>query len=173
MNAPMDAEQAWNDLQRIRVPQERVYDEVERSATDGRGSLRATALLMWVFLVCLGLDPAGWDLGLLCAGYAVLLGALAALHDRRSRVRLHRTRYPRRTAAAFAAGAVLTGGTALVSGRLVEPLAPMTGSLVQATVSAAVFLLFAGPANRWAAGAVRERGAQAPGARAADAEAGR
>ncbi len=41
MTTPVDAEQAWRDLQRIRVPQERVYDEVERSASgEARRDLR-------------------------------------------------------------------------------------------------------------------------------------
>lgn len=53
---PVDAEQAWQDLQRIRVPQERVYDEFERSASGGRGMAYGTAALMWLFLVGVGVD---------------------------------------------------------------------------------------------------------------------
>jgi hypothetical protein len=164
MSTPVDAEQAWRDLQRIRVPQERVYDEVERSAAGGSGTTWATAALMWLFLAGLGLDLPGWGVGLAVTGYAALLGVLAVLHGRRSRVRLHRTRCTRRMSGAFAAGAVVTGGTALLSGRLADSLEPVSAGLVQATVTAAVFVLFVGPANRWAAGSARSRGARAAGA---------
>ncbi|GHA48683.1 hypothetical protein GCM10010372_55620 [Streptomyces tauricus] len=158
MSTHMDAEQAWRDLQRVRVPQERVYDEVERSATGGSGSLWATAALMWLFLAGLGLDLPGWAVGPVMAAYVALLGALAVLDHRRSRVRLHRTRYTRRMFATFVAGAVVTGGTALLSGRLVDSLEPMPAGLIQATVSATVFVLFVGPTSRWAAGSARSRG---------------
>ncbi|MFD0311017.1 hypothetical protein [Streptomyces sp. NPDC127119] len=159
----MDAEQAWRDLQRIRVPQERVYDEVERSAAGGSGDLWGTAALMWLFLAGLGLDLPGWGVGLAMAAYAVLLAGVAVLHNRRSRVRLHHTRCTPRMFATFVAGAVVTGGTVLLSGRLVDPLEPMPGSLIQATVSATVFVLFVGPAGRWAAGSARGRGTQVIG----------
>ncbi|MDX3128356.1 hypothetical protein PV367_00690 [Streptomyces europaeiscabiei] len=42
------------------MPQERVYDEVERSAAGGAGSMWATAPLMWLSLAGLGLDLPGW-----------------------------------------------------------------------------------------------------------------
>ncbi len=173
MSTPMDAEQAWRDLQRIRVPQERVYDEVERSAAGGSGALWTTAALMWLFLAGLGLDLPGWGVGLVIVAYVALLGVLAVLHDRRSRVRLHHTRCTRRMFAAFVAGAVVTGGTTLLSGRLVDSLEPMSASLIQATVSATVFVLFVGPTSRWAAGSARDRGTQTAGTGTADAGAGR
>ncbi|MEU3304258.1 hypothetical protein ABZ729_31250 [Streptomyces sp. NPDC006678] len=162
MSTPVDAEQAWRDLQRIRVPQERVYDEVERSAAGSSGTTWATAALMWLFLAGLGLDLPGWGVGLVLAAYIALLSVLGVLHSRRSRVRLHHTRCTWRMFGTFVAGAVVTGGTTLLSGRLVDSLEPMSGSLIQATVSAAVFVLFVGPTNRWAAGSVRSRGTQAP-----------
>ncbi|MFE4831924.1 hypothetical protein [Streptomyces sp. NPDC056672] len=164
MSTPVDAEQAWRDLQRIRVPQERVYDEVERFAAGGWGTTWATAALMWLFLAGLGLDLPGWGVGLVMALYAALLSVVAVLHNRRSRVRLHRTRCTPRMFGTFVAGAVVTGGTTLLSGRLVDSLEPMPGSLIQATVSATVFVLFVGPTGRWAAGSARDRGTQAIGA---------
>jgi hypothetical protein len=166
MSAPVDAERAWQDLQRIRVPQERVYDEVERSAAGGPAMTYSVALLMWVFLFLTGLDLPLWGVLLSAAGYVAVLVLLAVAHNRRSRVRLHRSRYDWRSVAAFFGGAVVSGGTVVLSGRLVEPLAPMPGSLVQATVSAAVFVLFVGPANRWATGAVRGRGVRPAGTEA-------
>jgi len=169
VSTPVDAEQAWRDLQRIRVPQERVYDEVERSAAGGSGTIWTTAALMWLFLAGLGLDLPGWGVGLVVAAYIALLGVLAVLDNRRSRVRLHHTRCTRRMFGTFVAGAVVTGGTALLSGRLVDPLEPMPASLIQATVSAAVFVLFVGPTSRWAAGSARGRGARTAGAGAAGA----
>ncbi|MGW0550624.1 hypothetical protein [Streptomyces altiplanensis] len=169
----MDAEQAWRDLQRIRVPQERVYDEVERSAAGSPGTTWATAALMWLFLAGLGLDLPGWGVGLVLAGYVALLGALAVLHNRRSRVRLHHTRCTPRMFGTFVAGAVVTGGTVLLSGRLVDSLEPMPASLIQATVSATVFVLFVGPTGRWAAGSARGRGTQAAGTGATGAGADR
>ncbi|MFD8966105.1 hypothetical protein ACFV0C_14085 [Streptomyces sp. NPDC059568] len=164
MSTPVDAEQAWRDLQRIRVPQERVYDEVERSAAGGWGTTWGTAVLMWLFLAGLGLDLPGWGVGLVLTAYVALLSVLVVLHNRRSRVRLHHTRYSRRMLGTFVAGAVVTGGTALLSGRLVDSLEPMSGSLIQATVSATVFVLFVGPTSRWAAGSARDHGTQAAGA---------
>ncbi|WP_066954115.1 hypothetical protein [Streptomyces lushanensis] len=169
----MDAEKAWSDLQRIRVPQERVYDEVERSAGGGWGTTWATATLMWLFLAGLGLDLPGWGVGLAIAAYAALLGVLGVLEHRRSRVRLHHTRFTRRMSATFVAGAVVTGGTTLLTGRLTDSLEPMSAGLIQATVSATVFVLFVGPTNRWAAGSVRRRGTQAAGTGPAGAGAGR
>ncbi|MEU4270066.1 hypothetical protein [Streptomyces sp. NPDC026092] len=170
MSAPVNAEQAWRDLQRIRVPQERVYDEVERSAAGGRGSTWATAGLMWLFLAGLGLDLPGWGVALVIAAYAALLAVVGTVQNRRSRVRLHHTRCTWRMFAAFGAGAVVTGGTTLLSGRLVDSLDPMAGSLIQATVSATAFLLFVGPTGRWAARSVRGRGVRAVGAADAGAE---
>lgn len=158
MSPPVDAEQAWKDLQRIRVPQERVYDEIERCASGGPGAAYATAALMWVFLAGLGLDPPRWGVWLILAAYVALVSVLAVFYSRRSRMQLHRSRYNWRTSATFVAGAVVTGGTTLLSGRLAEPLEPMSASLIQATVSTAVFLLFVGPANSWAAGSLRGRG---------------
>ncbi|MDT0616170.1 hypothetical protein [Streptomyces lancefieldiae] len=158
MSAPVDAEQAWRDLQRIRVPQERVYDEVERSASGGPGTTYATAAIMWVFLAVTGLDLPRWGLWPVLAGYVALLSALAVRCSRRSRVRLHHSRANWRMLASFVGGAVVTGGTVLLSGRLVESLEPMSASLIRATVSAAVFLLFVGPTTRWAAGSLRGSG---------------
>ncbi|GKQ41426.1 hypothetical protein ALMP_79420 [Streptomyces sp. A012304] len=169
----MDAEQAWRDLQRIRVPQERVYDEVERSAAGGSGTTWATAALMWVFLAGLGLDLPGWGVGLAVAVYIALLSVLGVLHNRRSRVRLHHTRCTPRMVGAFVAGAVVTGGTTVLSGRLADSLEPMYASLIQATVSAAVFVVCVGPTSRWAARSARDRGARTAGSGAAGAGAGR
>ncbi|MER5771545.1 hypothetical protein [Streptomyces sp. NPDC001985] len=163
VSTPVDAEQAWRDLQRVRVPQERVYDEIERRASGGSGAARATAALMWVFLAGLGLEPPRWGVPLIVVAYVALLGALAVLHHRGDRVRLHHSRHTWRTSAVFAAGALLTGGTALLCGRLAGSLEPLPGSLIQATVSAGVFLLFIGPANRWATGSLRLRGEREDG----------
>ncbi|MFJ8149878.1 hypothetical protein ACIQ6R_33280 [Streptomyces sp. NPDC096048] len=162
MSTPVDADQAWRDLQRIRVPQERVYDEFERSTSGRPGVNYATAAIMWVFLAGLGLDPPRWGVWLLLAAYVGLLSALIVLHSRRSRMRLHRSRSNRRMLAAFVGAAVVTGGTVVLSGRLVEPLEPVIAGLVQATVSAAVFLVLIGPTNRWAAGSLRGGGERAP-----------
>jgi hypothetical protein len=153
----MDAEQAWQDLQRIRVPQERVYDEVERSGPGGPGATWATAAVMWVFLAGLGLEPPRWGVVTATVGYVALLAWLAVLGNRRRRMRLHRSRYDWRSSVTFFAGALVTGGTVLLTGRLVEPLDPVPGSLIRATVSAAVFVLFLLPANRWATGSLRTR----------------
>ncbi|MFI1753336.1 hypothetical protein [Streptomyces sp. NPDC020571] len=157
VSTPVNAEQAWRDLQRIRVPQERVYDEVERSASGGPGATWATASIMWVFLVVTGLELPKWGVWLALAGYLVVLGALARTYSRRSRVRLHHSRCDWRMLASFLSGAVVTGGTIVLSGRLVEPLEPMTGALVQATVSASVFVLFVGPLTRWSMSSLRGR----------------
>ncbi|MFJ2112886.1 MULTISPECIES: hypothetical protein [unclassified Streptomyces] len=161
MSTPVDAEQAWKDLQRIRVPQERVYDEIERSGSGDPGATCTTAAIMWSFLVFLGLELPLWGVLLATAAYVALLGALAVNYNRRTRVRLHRSRHSWRSSAAFVAGGVVTGGTILLSGHLVESLEPMLASLVQATVSAAVFVLFTGPANRWATDSLRRRGEEA------------
>lgn len=155
MSTPVDAEQAWNDLQRIRVPQEQVYDEAERSASGGPGAAYATAAIMWVFLAGLSLDLPPWAVWPALAAYAVLLSVSAVIHSRRSRMRLHRSRHNRRMFATFGAGGVVTGGTALLSGRLAESLEPMPAGLFQATATTAVFLLFVGPANRWVADSFR------------------
>lgn len=163
MSVPVDAEQAWKDLQRIRVPQERVYDEVERSAFGGSGMTYATAAIMWVFLAALGLDLPRWGVWLALVGYVVLLAGVVVIHNRRSRVRLHRTRYDWRTSVVFLGGMAVTGGTVVLSGRLGEalPWGPMAAGAIQATVSATVFVLFAGPAHRWAVGSLRGRGGAA------------
>lgn len=155
VSTPVSAEQAWKDLQRIRVPQERVYDEIERRAS---GAVFSTAALMWIFLAGLGLGLPRWGVWLVIAAYVALVSWLAVSHDRRSRVQLHRSRYNRRTLSTFAAGALLTGGTALLSGRLAGSLDPMFASLIQATASTAVFLLFVGPVNRRATASLRRRG---------------
>lgn len=168
MSTSVDAEQAWRDLQRIRVPQERVYDEVERSAVGGSGVLWGTAALMWLFLAVLGLDLPGWGVGLTVAAYVAVLGVLGVLHNRRSRVRLHHTRCTPRMVGTFVAGAVVTGATTVLTGRLLDSLEPMSGSLLQATVSAAVFALFVGPTSRWAARSARDRGARTADEGAAD-----
>jgi hypothetical protein len=160
VSTPVDAEQAWRDLQRIRVPQERVYDEVERSAADDSGTTWATAALMWVFLAGLGLDLPRWGAGLAVVAYIALLSVLGVLRNRRSRVRLHHTRCTPRMLGSLVAGAAVTGGTTLLSGRLLDHLEPLSASLIQATVSAAVFVLFVGPASRWAARSARDQGAR-------------
>ncbi|GAA2258353.1 hypothetical protein GCM10010145_28390 [Streptomyces ruber] len=161
MSTPVDAEQAWKDLQRIRIPQERVYDEVERSAESGPGGTYAVAAIMWVFLVGISLDLPRWGLWLAMGAYVALLSVLAVVLNRRSRMRLHRSRYDWRATVLFFGGAVVTGGTVLLSGHLVESLEPMTGGLIRATASAAVFVLVSGPVNRWAVGSLRDRAARA------------
>ncbi|MEV4947906.1 hypothetical protein [Streptomyces sp. NPDC053755] len=166
---PVDAEQAWKDLQRIRVPQERVYDEFERSASGGRGTTYGTAALMWVFLAGVGMDPPQWGVVLFVAAYAVLLSALVVRRSRRNRMQLHHTRYPGRVWAAFGAAAILVGGTVVLADHLTGSLQPIHAGLIQATAAVAVYLLSLGPANRWAAASVRSGGGPA----AADEEAGR
>jgi hypothetical protein len=161
VSTPVDAEQAWKDLQRIRVPQERVYDEIERCASGGPGTTYATAALMWAFLAGMGLDLPRWGVWLAVAAYVALLSVLAVIHSRRSRVRLHHSRYNWRTSATFVAGAVVTGGTTLLTGRLLESLEPTVAGLIRATVTTAAFLLFVGPAGRWAAGSLRGHGERA------------
>ncbi|MFD4029702.1 hypothetical protein ACFWVP_04005 [Streptomyces sp. NPDC058637] len=158
---PVDAEQAWQDLQRIRVPQERVYDEFERSASGGRGMIYGTAALMWVFLAGVGMDPPRWSVGLYVAAYVGLLGVLVVMSSRRNRMQLHHTRWPGRMWASFGAAAVLVGGTVVLSDHLTEPLGPIYAGPIQATAAVAVYLLFLGPANRWAADSVRSGGAPA------------
>ncbi|SOD63855.1 hypothetical protein SAMN06297387_11314 [Streptomyces zhaozhouensis] len=159
MGTTIDAEQAWRDLQRVRVPQERVYDEVERSVSGGADSSTwGTAGLLWLFLAGMGLDPPLWGTLLALVVYVALLAALARRAHRGSRVRLHHTRYNWRVFATFVAGALVTGGTILLSGRLAAPLEPVWAGLVQATVTAAVFLLVIGPASRWSTGSLRGHG---------------
>ncbi|MFJ8752408.1 hypothetical protein ACIREO_24190 [Streptomyces sp. NPDC102441] len=157
MSTPVDAEQAWNELQRIRVPQERVLDEAERSASGGPGAAYATAAIMWVFLAGLGLGLPPWGVWPAVAAYVVLLSVPAVIHSRRSRMRLHRSRHNWRMFATFGAGGVITGGTALLSGRLADSFEPMPAGLIQATATTIVFLLFVGPANRWVADSLRGR----------------
>ncbi|MFF8790525.1 hypothetical protein [Streptomyces sp. NPDC015125] len=158
MSTSVDAEQAWKDLQRIRVPQERVYDEIERTAHDDTGSAYTTAGVMWVFLAVTGLDLPGWAFWLVLTAYVTLLGSLAVIYNRRTRMRLHRSRHSWRSFAIFFAGMAVTVVTILGSGLLVDWLALPFGSLIQATASAGVFVLFVGPANRWAVSSLRDRG---------------
>ncbi|GHH17786.1 hypothetical protein [Streptomyces lanatus] len=158
MSTPVDAEQAWQDLQRIRVPQERVYDEYERAASGSRGMTYGTAALMWLFLAGVGLDLPLWGLLLSVGAYAGLLGALIVWSGRRNRMQLHRSRFTGRTLLAFAAGGVLVGGTVVLASRLTEPLEPIYAGLIQATAAVAVYLLSLGPANRWAIDSVRGSG---------------
>ncbi|MFI9050078.1 hypothetical protein [Streptomyces sp. NPDC053427] len=157
MSTPVDAEQAWADLQRIRVPQERVYDEIERCAFGGTRTTWTTAAIMWVFLASLGFDPPLWGFVLILVAYVGLLLTLAVFANRKSRMRAHHSVYGWRSVATFVAGGAVTGGTVLLSGRLVDWLQLPLGSVVQATLSAGAFVLFIGPANRWAAGSVRGR----------------
>ncbi len=148
MNTTVNAEQAWQDLQRIRVPQERVYDEVEKCAAGDPRATYATAGIMWLFLAGMGLDLPKWGVWLMLAAYVGVLSSLAVcIRDR-------------------AGGAAVSGGTILLSGRLVESLALPFGSLITATVSVLAFLLFVGPANRWAVAPLRDRSTRAPSERA-------
>ncbi|MDA5282758.1 hypothetical protein ACWGHM_00255 [Streptomyces sp. NPDC054904] len=169
VSMPVDAEQAWKDLQRIRVPQERVYDEYERSASGGRGMTYGTAALMWVFLAGVGMDLPGWGVGLFLGAYVGLLSVLIVMNSRRSRMQLHHTRCTGRMWVTFGAAGVLVGGTIVLADHLTKPLGPLYAGLIQATVAVAVYLLFLGPANRWAAESVRSGGEPA----VADEEAGR
>ncbi|MFJ5803964.1 hypothetical protein [Streptomyces decoyicus] len=161
MSTSVDAEQAWQDLQRIRVPQERVYDEIERCAHGDAGATYTTAGIMWVFLAVSGLDLPRWAFWLVLTAYVTLLGSLAVIYNRRTRMRLHRSRHGWRSFATFLAGMAVTGVTIVASGALVDWLALPFGSLIQATVSAGAFLLFVGPANRWAVSSLRDRAARA------------
>ncbi|MFD5764222.1 hypothetical protein ACFWIN_00135 [Streptomyces sp. NPDC127049] len=163
MNASVDAEQAWKDLQRIRVPQERVYDEFERSAVGRRGTTYATAGLMWVFLAGVGMDLPRWGVGLFVAVYVGLLGGVIAVHSRRSRMQLHHTRFPGRMWAAFGAMAVLVAGTIVLADRLTASLAPVYSGIVQATAGVAVYLAFMTAADRWTADSVRSGGGSSAG----------
>ncbi|MEV5987704.1 hypothetical protein AB0L85_22270 [Streptomyces sp. NPDC052051] len=157
MTTPVDAERAWQDLQRIRVPQERVYDEIERCAHSDPRTTYLTAAVMWVFVAGMGLKLPAWGLWLTLAAYVGVLGYLAVVHSRRARMRLHRSRYDWRGFATFVAGGCLTGGTILLADHLAESLALPCPSLITATAAAAVFVLFTGPANRWAVSTLRER----------------
>ncbi|MFD3728989.1 hypothetical protein [Streptomyces sp. NPDC058671] len=161
VSTSVDAEQAWKDLQRIRVPQERVDDEFERSASGGRGVTYGTAALMWMFLAGVGMELPGWGVGLFVAAYVCLLSVLIVMSSRRSRMQLHHTRCPGRMWAAFGAVAVLVGGAIVLADHLTEPLEPVYAGLIQATAGVAVYLLSLAPANRWAADAVRSGGVPA------------
>ncbi|GAA2615048.1 hypothetical protein ACWCO0_19885 [Streptomyces tubercidicus] len=168
MSTTMDAERAWQDLQRIRVPQERVYDEIERTAHDDAGAAYTTAAVMWLFLAVSGLDDLpGWAFWLTLTAYVAVLGTLGVVHNRRTRIRLHRSRHSWRSLATFFAGAAVTLAAILLSGRLVDWLALPFGSLIQATISSGAFLLFVGPANRWAVSTLRDRGERTPHRKAA------
>lgn len=162
MSTPVDAERAWQDLQRIRVPQERVYDEMERCASNAPGVTYTTAGIMWLFIASWGLELADWAFWLVLAVYVALLGTLAVLAARKDRVRLHRSRRTWRSVAPILAGMVITGTVIVVSGMVTRSLALPFGSLIQATVSAGAFLLFAGPANRWAVTSLRDHSGKAP-----------
>ncbi|UNO38528.1 hypothetical protein KGS77_01285 [Streptomyces sp. MST-110588] len=161
MSTPVDAERAWADLQRIRIPQERVYDEVERH----RGgwspkSYLTTAAVMWVFLAVSGLDGLPqWVHWLLLAGYVALLAVLAVRASRRTRVRLHHSRYTWRSYATLFGAAGVTGATILLSDRLARWADLPCPSLFSATVTVGVFLLFGPAANRWCVSALRDAGA--------------
>ncbi|MFE7316464.1 hypothetical protein ACFU7T_25735 [Streptomyces sp. NPDC057555] len=157
MTTPVDAEQAWQDLQRIRVPQERVYDEVERCAGGDRRSTYLMAAVMWVYLASTGLELPKWGIWLTLAAYLGVLVTLLVVYSRRPRVKLHRSRYSWRSVAALFAGALVSGGTILLTGFLTRWLALPYGSLIQATVSAGAFVLFVGPTNRWAISPLRSR----------------
>ncbi|MFJ6750904.1 hypothetical protein ACIQNI_22360 [Streptomyces sp. NPDC091266] len=161
MSTPVDAEQAWRDLQRIRVPQERVYDEIERCASGSPGATYATASLMWLYIASWGLRLPDWASWLTLGVYVAVLGSLAVVHNRRSRIRLHRSRHTWRSFVTFVAGMVVTCAVILLSGWLVRSLDMPYGSLIQATVSAGSFILLVGPANRWAISSLRGRGADA------------
>ncbi|AWN27601.1 MULTISPECIES: hypothetical protein [unclassified Streptomyces] len=165
MTTTVDAEQAWQDLQRIRVPQERVYDEIERTAHDDAGATYTTAALMWTFLAVSGLDLPRWAFWLSLTAYVTVLGTLGVVHNRRTRMRLHRSRHSWRSFATFIGGAAVTLVAIVLSGRLVDWLALPFGSLIQATVSAGTFVLFVGPANRWAISTLRDRGGRATAGR--------
>ncbi|MEU9503992.1 hypothetical protein [Streptomyces sp. NPDC048196] len=162
MTTPVDAERAWQDLQRIRVPQERVYDEVERCAQDDRRSTYVTGALMWLFVASWGLDLPKWGSFVLLGAYVTVLVTLAVVYSRRSRMRLHRSRYGWRSVVTLFAGAVVGGGTIILTGRLTDWLTLPYGSLIQATLSAGAFVLFVGPANRWAVSPLRGRALSDP-----------
>ncbi|MEU6370866.1 hypothetical protein ABZ876_35410 [Streptomyces sp. NPDC046931] len=172
MTTPVDAERAWQDLQRIRVPQERVYDEVERCAHSAPKATYSTAAIMWVFLASMGLNLPAWGLWLALAAYVGILGTLAVVYSRRTRMRLHRSRYSWRSFATFVAGGCLTGGTILLCDHLANSLALPCPSLITATAAAAVFVLFTGPANRWAVSPLRERALRGHATQAPHEEAG-
>ncbi|GAA3191658.1 MULTISPECIES: hypothetical protein [Streptomyces] len=158
MTTPVDAERAWQDLQRIRVPQERVYDEVERCASGDPATTYLSAALMWLFVASWGLTLPRWTFLLMTVAYVALIGALVALRARRARVRLHRSRHTWRSGVSALLGAVTTLTTILLSGHLAETLRLPLPTVVQATVSAGVFVLCAGPMNRWTLTALRGRG---------------
>ncbi|WP_052229936.1 hypothetical protein [Streptomyces sp. CT34] len=172
MTTTVDAERAWQDLQRIRVPQERVYDEIERSAHGDPKATYLTAAIMWVFLATMGLKLPGWGLWLTLAAYVGILGGLAVVYSRRARMRLHRSRYSWRSYATFVAGMVVTGGTILLSDHLADTFALPCPSLITATAAAAAFVLFTGPANRWAVSPLRKRALRGHATQAIHEEAG-
>ncbi|MEV5595252.1 hypothetical protein [Streptomyces sp. NPDC052496] len=150
VSTPVDAEKAWADLQRIRVPQERVYDELERCSVTGRRAYLPIAAVMWGYLAVSGLDLPKWCLWVILAAYVGVLAAMGVRASRKSRVRLHRSRYTWRVYAVFVAGAALGGGSIGLSSWLVEWAGLPYGSLIEATLCAGLFLLVTAPANRWA-----------------------
>ncbi|WP_078624416.1 hypothetical protein [Streptomyces monomycini] len=159
MGAPMmDAEQAWADLQRIRVPQERVYDELERCTVTGRRGYLPIAAVMWLYLAVSGLDLPKWSLWATLAAYVGVLAAMGVRSSRKSRVRLHRSRYTWRVYAVFVVAAALGGASIGLSSWLVAWAEVPYGSLVQATICAGLFLLVTAPANRWAFAPMRHYG---------------
>ncbi|MGD3109258.1 DUF1097 domain-containing protein [Streptomyces sp. YGL11-2] len=172
MTTTVDAERAWQDLQRIRVPQERVYDEVERCAHGDPKVTYVMATVMWVYLAAMGLKLPGWGMWLTIAAYVGILGTLAVVYSRRTRVRLHRSRYSWRTYATFLAGMVVTGGTILLSDQLADSFALPYPSLITATAAVTAFVLFTGPANRWAVSPLRERALRDQATEAIHEEAG-
>ncbi|MGW4518742.1 hypothetical protein ACWEO4_44205 [Streptomyces sp. NPDC004393] len=172
MTTPVDAERAWQDLQRVRMRQERVYDEIERCAHGDPKATYSTVAIMWVFLASMGLKLPTWCLWPMLAAYAGVLGTLAVVYSRRARMRLHRSRYSWRSFATFIAGGFLTGGTILLSDHLADSLALPCPSVITATAAAAVFVLFTGPANRWAVSTLRERALRGHATQAIHEEAG-
>ncbi|WP_206506835.1 hypothetical protein [Streptomyces chrestomyceticus] len=160
MGTPVDAEQAWADLQRIRVPQERVYDELERCTVTGRRGYLPIAAVMWVYLAVSGLDLPSWSLWVALVAYVGVLAAMGMRSSRKSRVRLHRSRYTWRVYAVFGVAGVLGGASIVLTSWLVEWAEIPYGSLVQATICAGLFLLFTAPANRWAFAPMRHYGSR-------------
>ncbi|MET9293626.1 hypothetical protein [Streptomyces sp. NPDC003077] len=162
MSTPVDAERAWADLQRIRVPQERVYDEMERSTATGWRGFLPIAAAAWIYLVISGLELPLWGLLSVTGAYVAVLGGMAVRACRKSRMRLHHTRYSWRSGVAFLGAGAVTGATVILSGRLVDWAELPFGSVIQATVTVGLLLLFGAPVNRWAIAPLRGRGGSRP-----------